>query len=358
MPLPSAPTPADNYWTASGMANALPTNFLANMALDLTPTKNALLGVLNKIGLINIIRSPTVQNPFMRYVGTNMPFGRYTENLAIGRTKAEKFDPSSCARGFFGTDIIGWYGEMNDESIYKKSVSHTEIAPVVHDSVGFTNLADSIIQSMYNWAQNDFVNKFEKQFARISTGANDLSGYTGGYETIALQTGTGADVVVRDDADVALDVLTAVKFYVDEFKGIRTEYNKLGIPMVVEGDIQPDVLMTRHMWSEIQMALASKYHTTGFEIPANVVLVDSFATPAGNLGQIGALVIDPRVLLYHSQYYNVMSEECTSGRSTFYTLYERGIFNFLWGYNAVAVMINTTGKAYTPTPVTLPTEGA
>lgn len=352
MVLPTAPTPADNYWTRSGLANALPENFLNNMSLDLAPTKNALLKVLNKIGLINIITVPTVQNPFMRYVGTDMPFGQYTENLQIGITKAEKFDPTSCTRGFFGTDIVGWYGEMNDSSIYKKSVSDTEILPVVHDSVGFNKLSDGIIQSMYNSAQNDFVAKFEKQFARISTGPTDLSGYTGGYETIGITTdGTTA----KDDAEVALDLLTAVKFYVNEFKGIRTEYNKLGLPMVVEGNIQPDVLMTRHMWSEIQMALASKYHTTGFEIDANVVLVDSFATPAGDIGQIGALVIDPRVLLYHMQYYNVKSEECSTGRSTLYSLVEKGIFNFLWGYNAVAVMLGPQDKAYTATPVTLPT---
>ena len=83
------------------------------------------------------------------------------------------------------------------------------------------------------------------------------------------------------------------------------------------------------------------------------MLVDSLPTPAGNLGEIGALVIDPRVLLYHLQWMNIESERCVSGRFTNYSLAGRGVFNFLWGYNAVAITLGPTAKEYTPTPINM-----
>lgn len=351
MTLVPTPTPADDAFTSRGIGTNNTTQFLNNMYTDLQPTYNAVTKILNKISLVNIIRSPRVENPFTRYMGTTMPFGQYIENLAIGDTKPEKFDPTSCTRGFFGTDIVSWFGEINDDVIYKKSVSDTEIRPGVHDSIGMANIASGIIDSLLGWVQNDMVTKFEKQFARVSTGPTDLSGYTGGYETIAITDGSTA----RTDEEIALDIGNSVIYYVNEFKGMRSKYNKLGKPMTVGDGFRPDVLMPRHVYVAMRKALAQTYHLEPYDIDANIVLVDSFATPPEGVGgQIGALVIDPRVLLYHQQDFNTESERCSTGRSTLYSTHLRGAFNFLWGYNAVAITMGETAKPYTATPVTFP----
>lgn len=344
------PTPADNAWTASGLANVLPANFLDNMTVDLQPTKDSITKILNKIGLINILYAPDVPNPFGRFMGTTIPFGQYIENMAIGRTTAERFDPTNCSRKFVGTDIVSWYGEVNDEYIYPKAVSDTLIQSGVHDSVGLYRVINGILGSMRSWANNDQVTKFEKQFARISLDSTDEQGYTGGYETIGL----GTEAAPVDDAQVAVAMVKKIIYYVNEFKGLRTEYNKLGIPMV--SDVPPVVIISRQLRAQINFAIAEIYHTQPFDIPAEVIEVDSLATPAGNIGQIGALVIDPRVLLYHLRTVNVESERCSMGRFTLYSLYGKGAFNFLWGYNAVAIMLNEGADvAYKATPLNLPT---
>ena len=53
---------------------------------------------------------------------------------------------------------------------------------------------------------------------------------------------------------------------------------------------------------------------------------------------------------------NVESDRCVRGRYVNWSLAGRGTFNFLWGYNAIALMLNTTGSDYTPTKINMSTE--
>lgn len=340
-------TPADTYITNRNLIANLPDNFDSNMSVNLTPTINATTDLLNKIGLINIIRAPNADNPFARFMGTTMPYGRYVENISIGEISAQKFNPTSCNRVFTKTPLKSWYGEINDEYEYKTSVTDVELRMGVHDSVGLANISQGIIDALRAWYNNDFVYKFANQFARISTSSTDENGYTGGYETIAV----GTSEAPVDDNTVATNLLLAIRRYVREFKGLRTTFNKLGVPMNVPSSVGVTVIMTGVMWDQMREALGQVYHQDNFDIPADIVLVDSLPTPAGNLGEIGALVIDPRVLLYHLQWMNIESERCVSGRFTNYSLAGRGVFNFLWGYNAVAITLGPTAKEYTATPI-------
>lgn len=344
-------TSADNYYTQR-LNGKVPTNFLSNTSVDLTPAINATTDLLNRIGLVNIVRAPSWDNPYARYYGTDAPFGAYIQNLQIGQAQAEVFDPTDCTRDFRKVGITSWYAELNDSYEYNVSTSEEELRLGVHDSVGLANLADGIVDSMYRWHRNDFVNKFAKQFARISVDANDTNGYTGGYETIAIQDPSGQTAKPRTDEAIALDVLQGIINYVNEFKDMSDQYNKLGVMMTTEG--RPDVIITRQMYAWMRQALGKTYHLDGFDIDADIVQVSSLPTPAGNLGAIGALIVDKRAILYHQQWMNVRSEMCTRGRYINWSLAGRGTFNFLWGYNAVALMLNTKAKAYTPTKVNMP----
>lgn len=343
-------TQADTYWT-NRLEGKVPDNFLNNTVPMIAPDKNPVTDLVNKVGLINIIRAPTVDNPFLRYVGTTMPFGKYVENIAIGQVTAEKFSPNDCTRDFRKVGIDTWYAELNDSYEYNVSVSRVELNKGVHDAIGLSNVAEGLVDSARAWANNDMVVKFAKQFARISTSSTDTVGYTGGYETIAISEGGNP----LTDEQIAKNLLLKIIYYIDEFKGLRTQYNKLGNPMVANGPFGIDVLVTRHMRTYIRQALADIYHISEFDIPANIVEVDSFPTPAGNIGEIGALIIDPRVLLYHEEWMNMEQDRCTRGRYDNYSLAGEGTFNFLWGYNAIALMLNTDAKEYTPTPFNMPT---
>lgn len=342
-------TSMDDYYTAR-LDGKVPANFLANTSTSLDPVKNATTDILNKIGLINIIRAPSIDNPYARYIATDAPFGAYIENLAIGQATAEVFKPTDCTRDFRKVGITSWYAQLNDSYEYNVSTSTPELRKGVHDSVGLTNVADGITDSMVRWARNDMVSKFSKQFARISTGPTDQAGYTGGYEVIASEEPAGT---AREDTAIALDILEAVIKYVNEFKTLSSKYNKLGALMTTEG--RPDVLVTRQMYTFMRQALGQTYHLDGFDIDADIVQVGSFPTPAGGLGEIGALVVDKRAVLYHQEWVDIESDRCTRGRYTNFSLAGEGTFNFLWGYNAVGILVNTAGKAYTATPVTMPT---
>lgn len=344
------PTSSDNYFVARLNGKTLP-NFLANTNVSLDPVKNATTDLLNRIGLVNIVRAPNRDNPYARYMGTEAPFGAYVQNLQIGQATAEVFDPTDCSRDFRKVGITSWYGELNDSYEYNVSTSESELRLGVHDSVGLANLADGIVDSMYRWHRNDFVNKFAKQFARVSTGSSDMAGYTGGYEVIAT---TSDGTAPRPDDEIALDLLQSIIKYVNEFKDMSTQYNKLGAMMTTEG--RPDVIITRQTYADMRQALGKTYHLDGFDIDADIVQVSSLPTPAGDLGAIGALIVDKRSVLYHQQWMDVRSEMCTRGRYINWSLAGKGTFNFLWGYNAVALLLNTNGTPYTPTPVTMPSE--
>lgn len=341
-------TSMDDYYITR-LEGKVPANFLANTSTSLDPVKNATTDILNKIGLINIIRAPSIDNPYARYIATDAPFGAYIENLAIGQATAEVFNPADCTRDFRKVGITSWYAQLNDSYEYNVSTSTPELRKGVHDSVGLTSVADGITDSMVRWARNDMVAKFSKQFARVSVDGADQSGYTGGYETIATEEGGTA----REDTAIALDVLEAVIKYVNEFKTLSSQYNKLGALMTTEG--RPDVIVTRQMYTFMRQALGQTYHLDGFDIDADIVQVGSLPTPAGGLGEIGALVVDKRAVLYHQEWMDIESDRCVRGRYTNFSLAGEGTFNFLWGYNAVAVLVNTAAKAYTPTPVTMPT---
>lgn len=340
-------TSADNYYTER-LQGKVPDNFLSNTSTTLEPAKNALTDVLNKIGLIDIIPAPSIDNPYGRYMGTTMAFGAYIENLAIGAAQAEVFNPNDCTRDFRKVPIKSWYASLNDSYIYNVSTSDSQMRKGVRDSVGLAKLGDGITDSMVRWARNDMVSKFGKQFARISLDSNDKNGYTGGYETIA----TSENGSARQDVDIALGVLDAVINYVNEFKTLSTQYNKLGAMMTTEG--KPDVIVTRQMYSYMKQALGQIYHQDGFNIDADIVLVGSLPTPDGGIGEIGALIVDKKAVSYHQQWMNIESDRCTRARYTNFSLAGEGTFNFLWGYNAVAVMLNTEAKAYTPTPINMP----
>src|SRR5699024_11944360 len=62
-------TSMDDYYTAR-LNGKVPANFLANTSTSLDPVKNATTDILNKIGLINIIRAPSIDNPYARYIAT------------------------------------------------------------------------------------------------------------------------------------------------------------------------------------------------------------------------------------------------------------------------------------------------
>lgn len=342
-------TSMDDYYITR-LEGKVPANFLANTSTSLDPIKNATTDILNKIGLINIIRAPSIDNPYARYIATDAPFGAYVENLAIGQATAEVFKPTDCSRDFRKVGITSWYAQLNDSYEYNVSTSTPELRKGVHDSVGLTNVADGITDSMVRWARNDMVAKFAKQFARVSTGPTDQAGYTGGYEVIASEDSAGT---AREDTAIALDILEAVIKYVNEFKTLSSQYNKLGALMTTEG--RPDVIVTRQMYTFMRQALGQTYHLDGFDIDADIVQVGSLPTPAGGLGEIGALVVDKRAVLYHQEWMDIESDRCVRGRYTNFSLAGEGTFNFLWGYNAVAVLVNTAAKAYTPTPVTMPT---
>lgn len=343
-------TSLDDYYTAR-LNGKVPPNFLSNTTTSLEPAINATTDLMNKVGLINIVRAPNGDNPYTRYMATEMPYGAYVENLQIGQVNAEVFNPTDCTRDFRKVDITSWYAEVNDSYEYNVSTSEPELRLGVHDSVGLTKVADGLVDSMYRWHRNDMVVKFAKQLARVSTGASDTQGYTGGYTVIGTTTdGTTA----RTDEEIALELLENIIEMVNEFKTFSTKYNKLGALMTTEG--RPDVIITRQMYTYMRQALGQTYHLDGFDIDADIVQVASLPTPAGNLGTIGALVIDKRSVLYHQQWMNVESDRCVRGRYVNWSLAGKGVFNFLWGYNAVALLLNTTGKAYTPTPVTMPTE--
>lgn len=347
-------TSMDDYYTTR-LNGKVPANFLANTSTSLDPVKNATTDILNKIGLINIIRAPSIDNPYARYIATDAPFGAYIENLAIGQATAEVFNPKDCTRDFRKVGITSWYGQLNDSYEYNVSTSTPELRKGVHDSIGLTNVADGITDSMVRWARNDMVAKFSKQFARVSVNGADQSGYTGGYEVIATEEG-GTAGTPREDTAIALDVLEAVIKYVNEFKTLSSQYNKLGALMTTEG--RPDVIMTRQMYTYMRQALGQTYHLDGFDIDADIVQVGSLPTPTGtgiNTAEIGALVVDKRAVLYHQQWMDIESDRCVRGRYTNFSLAGEGTFNFLWGYNAVAVLMDTAAKAYTPTPVTMPT---
>ena len=344
-------TSMDDYYTTR-LNGKVPANFLANTSTSLDPVKNATTDILNKIGLINIIRAPSIDNPYARYIATDAPFGAYIENLAIGQATAEVFNPKDCTRDFRKVGITSWYAQLNDSYEYNVSTSTPELRKGVHDSIGLTNVADGITDSMVRWARNDMVAKFSKQFARVSVNGADQSGYTGGYEVIATEEPKGT---AREDTAIALDVLEAVIKYVNEFKTLSSQYNKLGALMTTEG--RPDVIMTRQMYTYMRQALGQTYHLDGFDIDADIVQVGSLPTPTGtgiNTAEIGALVVDKRAVLYHQQWMDIESDRCVRGRYTNFSLAGEGTFNFLWGYNAVAVLMDTAAKAYTPTPVTMP----
>ena len=345
-------TSMDDYYTTR-LNGKVPANFLANTSTSLDPVKNATTDILNKIGLISIIRAPSIDNPYARYIATDAPFGAYIENLAIGQATAEVFNPKDCTKDFRKVGITSWYAQLNDSYEYNVSTSTPELRKGVHDSVGLTNVADGITDSMVRWARNDMVAKFSKQFARVSVDGADQSGYTGGYEVIATEEPAGT---AREDTAIALDVLEAVIKYVNEFKTLSSQYNKLGALMTTEG--RPDVIMTRQMYTYMRQALGQTYHLDGFDIDADIVQVGSLPTPTGtgiNTAEIGALVVDKRAVLYHPQWMDIESDRCVRGRYTNFSLAGEGTFNFLWGYNAVAGLMDTAAKAYTPTPVTIPT---
>ena len=342
----------DDYYTARLEGKVLP-NFLTNTSTNLVPTINATTDLMNKVGLINIVQAPTMDNPYTRYMATEMPYGDYVENLQIGQVSAEKFNPTDCSRDFKKVDITSWYAELNDSYEYNVSTSEPELRLGVHDSVGLSKVADGLVGSMYRWARNDMVVKFAKQLARVSQNSTDTNGYTGGYKQIAIQT-TDATPAPRTDEEIALDLLENIIEYVNEFKTMSTQYNKLGAMMTTEG--RPDVIITRQMYTNMRQALGQTYHLDGFDIDADIVRVGSLPTPAGNLGTIGALIIDKRSVLYHQQWMNVESDRCVRGRYVNWSLAGRGTFNFLWGYNAIALMLNTTGSDYIPTKINMPTE--
>lgn len=342
-------TSADNYYTTRLQGKVLP-NFVTNTNASLEPAKNATTDLLNRIGLVNIIRAPSWDNPYSRYMGTEAPFGAYIQNLQIGQATAEVFNPTDCSRDFRKVSITSWYAELNDSYEYNVSTSEPELRLGVHDSVGLANLADGIVDSMTRWHRNDFVNKFAKQFARVSTGPTDMNGYTGGYETLAIQDGG----TPKDNETIALELLQRIIYYVNEFKDMSTQYNKLGAMMTTEG--RPDVIVTRQMYTAMRQALGKTYHLDGFDIDADLIQVSSLPTPDGSLGTIGALIVDKNSVLYHQQWMNIRSEMCTRGRYINWSLAGKGTFNFLWGYNAIALLLNTEAKAYTPTPVTMPSE--
>ena len=54
-------TSMDDYYTTR-LNGKVPANFLANTSTSLDPVKNATTDILNKIGLINIIRPPRFDN--------------------------------------------------------------------------------------------------------------------------------------------------------------------------------------------------------------------------------------------------------------------------------------------------------
>ena len=343
-------TSLDDYYTARLEGKVLP-NFVTNTSTSLTPAINATTDLMNKVGLINIVQAPTMDNPYTRYMATEMPYGDYIENLQIGQVSAEKFSPTDCSRDFRKVDITSWYAELNDSYEYNVSTSAPELRLGVHDSVGLSKIADGLVNSMYRWHRNDMVAKFAKQFARVSLNSTDQNGYTGGYKQIAITTdGTTA----RTDEEIALDLLENIIEFVNEFKTMSDKYNKLGAMMTTEG--RPDVIITRQMYTNMRQALGQTYHLDGFDIDADLVRVGSLPTPAGSLGTIGALIVDKRSVLYHQQWMDVESDRCVRGRYVNWSLAGRGVFNFLWGYNAVALMLNPTGGEYTPTPINMSAE--
>lgn len=308
-------TKTDTEWS-SRLASIMPTNFLTNLATSYTANSNeAITTLINRIGqtVVNSVDSPL--NPFAKYTQPNLEFGDTIQEIKakfIAGTKYDSTDEDPFA--IVSNDPIAMYAEVNDSTQYQDTLYDYEFKRAFMNQGAFDAFVASKLDTL---AQSDALDKRIKWKKYLSSGS-----IAGATETI--QTGT----------QYGENLIDAFKKYIDLFSDPSEDYNISGDTAISSS---VDIIMRRADKRLIDKYLSGVFNLDKVGMDANIILIDDFATVAGNSDQLVACIVDTRAPKYTPKWATASTQYNGKALYTNYYYTVEGIYSLAKFRNFVQI---------------------
>lgn len=274
--------------------------------------------MFNKIGK-TFIKDAQMRNPFAHFHKGTLPVGTDIEEVFVGLTDLQMFDPEKAEQEVFKrkkNDVKVLFHREDFRGLYKVTVSRAEMKGAFSRQGGLSSTANKIIQSMYNsWKLDSFLmtkklmNKMSDKYYAVEV--PEVTDQKTGEEFIKA--------VIQNSMDQAFP---STKF---NASGVKRMEDTNSMTLILHKDIAPIMSVD---------VLSKAFNKSDLNMPAKIIYTDDFG---------GEEMKDAQALLVDNDFFQIWTTEDTGGSIynpeglyTNFTLHKWGIYSASLFHNAVA----------------------